>query len=102
MLQEADKIKEYKSVEEEKIDVNLSRLSKREKLKLLNEESPELLELVEDFKCKCHFIGNSSLCSYEIQYLRSNDRAEKQPRTSFEVGDGRNPASKSGSRLHKS
>lgn len=48
-LKEAEKVKEVKPVEE-KIDVNLSHLSKREKLKLLNEESPELLELIEDFK----------------------------------------------------
>lgn len=52
MTQAADKVKGHTSVEEEKIDVNLSKLSKREKLKLLTEESPELLELVDDFKCK--------------------------------------------------
>lgn len=51
VYQAADKIKGSVSVQEEKIDVNLSRLSKREKLKLLTEESPELMELVEDFKC---------------------------------------------------
>lgn len=44
-------MKEQKPAEEEKIELNLSQLSKREKLKLLNEESPELIELAEDFKC---------------------------------------------------
>lgn len=51
VYQAADKAKEHISVQEEKIDLNLSHLSKREKIKLLTEESPELMELVEDFKC---------------------------------------------------
>jgi U3 small nucleolar RNA-associated protein 3 len=33
----------------------LSKLSKRGKLDLLNKESPELLELIDDFKCKTNF-----------------------------------------------
>jgi len=51
-LKAANKIKgpEKPSVEEVKIDVNLSQLSKREKLELLKKESPELLELVEEFR----------------------------------------------------
>jgi len=50
-LKAADKVKgtEKSSAEEVKIDVNLSQLSKREKLELLNKESPELMELIEDF-----------------------------------------------------
>ncbi|XP_053395468.1 something about silencing protein 10-like isoform X2 [Mercenaria mercenaria] len=45
--------KEKESVEkEEKIVKDLSKLSKREKLKLLKKESPELLTLIEDFKTK--------------------------------------------------
>lgn len=48
-MKEAEKVKEVKHVEE-KIDLDLSQLSKKEKLKLLNEESPELVELIEDFK----------------------------------------------------
>lgn len=48
-VKEAEKVKEVKHVEE-KIDLDLSQLSKKEKLKLLNEESPELVELIEDFK----------------------------------------------------
>ncbi|KAH6934671.1 hypothetical protein HPB50_026799 [Hyalomma asiaticum] len=39
----------------EKISKDLSKLSKREKLKLLSKDSAELLELVDDFKTKVRF-----------------------------------------------
>ncbi|KAI9554237.1 hypothetical protein GHT06_019509 [Daphnia sinensis] len=58
-LKAADKAKEHITVQEEKIDLNLSNLSKREKLKLLTEESPELMELVEDFKCQMTELKNN-------------------------------------------
>ncbi|KAK4008465.1 hypothetical protein OUZ56_013605 [Daphnia magna] len=58
-LKAADKAKEHISVQEEKIDLNLSHLSKREKIKLLTEESPELMELVEDFKCQMTELKNN-------------------------------------------
>ncbi|XP_077998552.1 something about silencing protein 10-like isoform X1 [Glandiceps talaboti] len=38
--------------EQEKVIKDLTKLSKREKLELLKKESPELLELIEDFKSK--------------------------------------------------
>nr|XP_037279350.1 LOW QUALITY PROTEIN: something about silencing protein 10-like [Rhipicephalus microplus] len=44
--------KEDTSEVSEKISKDLSKLSKREKLKLLSKDSAELLELVEDFKAK--------------------------------------------------
>lgn len=66
VLQEADKIKEAKPAEEEKIDVNLSKLTKREKLKLLGEESPELLELAEDFKGK--LLSNGKIWTFKIKF----------------------------------
>ena len=49
-LQESDKVVQPKSSEQEKITVDLSQLSKRGKLDLLKKESPELLELIDDFK----------------------------------------------------
>ncbi|XP_057375574.1 something about silencing protein 10-like [Daphnia carinata] len=58
-LKAADKAKEHIIVQEEKIDLNLSHLSKREKLKLLTEESPELIELAEDFKCQMEELKNN-------------------------------------------
>ncbi|XP_022258271.1 something about silencing protein 10-like, partial [Limulus polyphemus] len=47
--QKKEEGKEKKAVEE-KITRDLSKLSKREKLELLKQESPELLDLVEDFQ----------------------------------------------------
>lgn len=55
--QAADKLQgtEKLPVEEMKIDVDLSQLSKREKLELLNKESPEMIELIEDFQCELYY-----------------------------------------------
>lgn len=44
---------ENKTVEkEERIVKDLKQMSQKEKMKLLKEESPELLELIQDFKAK--------------------------------------------------
>lgn len=44
---------ESKTVEkEERIVKDLKEMSQKEKMKLLKEESPELLELIQDFKAK--------------------------------------------------
>lgn len=44
---------ENKSVDkEERIMKDLKQMSQKEKMKLLKEESPELLELIQDFKAK--------------------------------------------------
>ncbi|CAC5399164.1 UTP3 [Mytilus coruscus] len=46
------KVIEEKDKGEEKIVKDLTKLSKREKIKLLKKESPELMTLIEDFKVK--------------------------------------------------
>lgn len=44
---------ENKTVEkQERIVKDLQQMSQKEKMKLLKEESPELLELIQDFKAK--------------------------------------------------
>ena len=59
----------------------MSKLSKRGKLDLLNKESPELLELIDDFKCKTNlFIGFLMLkffmMSLFLHYYSANERVE--------------------------
>lgn len=45
-----------KTTEKEQVIVkDLNTMSKKEKLKLLKKESPELLELIQDFKAKVQF-----------------------------------------------
>lgn len=44
--------KTEKTSEEQRIIKDLNTMSKKEKLKLLKKESPELLELIQDFKAK--------------------------------------------------
>ncbi|XP_060605929.1 something about silencing protein 10-like isoform X2 [Ruditapes philippinarum] len=51
IFQPSEKVKDT-SEKEQKIVKDLSKLSKREKIKLLKKESPELITLIEDFKSK--------------------------------------------------
>ncbi len=44
-----------KEASEQKVEKDLSALSKKEKLKLLKKESPELLELIDDYNAKVGF-----------------------------------------------
>lgn len=44
--------KTEKTSEEQRIIKDLNTMSKKEKMKLLKKESPELLELIQDFKAK--------------------------------------------------
>lgn len=43
---------EKKTTEKERIVKDLKQMSQKEKMKLLKKESPELLELIQDFKAK--------------------------------------------------
>lgn len=43
---------ESKPAEKERIVKDLKQMSQKEKMKLLKKESPELLELIQDFKAK--------------------------------------------------
>ena len=55
MFQEAGKAKEPETNDKVKIAVNFTELTKQGKLDLIAKESPELVELIEDFQCKQQF-----------------------------------------------
>ena len=60
--------------EQEKITTDVSRLSHRAKLELLQKESPELLDLIDDYKTKVHL---RTLVHFRIQ-TRFPTETEKQ------------------------
>ncbi|XP_013416384.1 something about silencing protein 10 [Lingula anatina] len=52
LFQDTKKSKQVEDTEQEKIHTDLSSLSKKKKMELLKKESPELIELIDDFKLK--------------------------------------------------
>ncbi|XP_014675436.1 PREDICTED: something about silencing protein 10-like [Priapulus caudatus] len=56
--------------EEEKIEVDLSKLSKKEKLELLKRDSPELLGLIDDFRSKMQELKDVLQPLYDLAQSR--------------------------------
>ena len=65
----------------EKIFKNLSKMSKKEKLEFLQQESPELLELIRDFKLKVikkfNIFFQCMIHNLEIKYFKINELQEE-------------------------
>ncbi|CDQ65800.1 unnamed protein product [Oncorhynchus mykiss] len=80
---------EEQEVEKERIVKDLQQMSQKEKMKLLKKESPELLELIQDFKAKpvtSVTVLMVVLCGNAVLFANGVGRAEGRVAASF--GDG--------------